>query len=136
MQQIARAGDDQHSVSLLRRQTPKLSPQLARRPHLRRTAILVQPILVDQPEDIHCWKGYEARILYEYPVFKIYESDEDELRKSDNPFDLAHYAGIQAWMQRGSDTRKLDYMKLLLAEWTGADRTTSKKWRFFGSSKA
>ena len=36
--------------------------------------------------------------------------------KSDNPFDLAHYAGMQAWKQRGSDTRKLDYMKLLLAE--------------------
>ena len=32
--------------------------------------------------------------------------------KSDNPFDLAHYAGMQAWKQRGSDTRKLDYMKL------------------------
>ena len=36
--------------------------------------------------------------------------------KSDNPFDLAHYAGMQAWEQRGSDTRKLDYVKLLLAE--------------------
>ena len=36
--------------------------------------------------------------------------------KSDNPFDLAHYAGMQAWKQRGSDTRKLYYMKLLLAE--------------------
>ena len=49
-------------------------------------------------------------------MFKIYEGDEERLQKSDNPFDLAHYAGMQAWKQRGSDTRKLDYMKLLLAE--------------------
>ena len=38
------------------------------------------------------------------------------LQKSANPFDLAHFAGMQAWKQRGSDTRKLYYMKLLLAE--------------------
>ena len=36
--------------------------------------------------------------------------------KSDNPFDLAHYAGMQAWKQRSDDVRKLDYMKILLAE--------------------
>jgi len=50
------------------------------------------------------------------PCLKIFEDDEKRLQKSDNPFDLAHYAGMQAWKQRGSDTRKLDYMKLLLAE--------------------
>jgi predicted transposase/invertase (TIGR01784 family) len=79
-------------------------------------AILVQPIPADQAEGIYCWEGYGSRVLYEYPVFKIYEGDEERLQKSDNPFDLAHYAGMQAWKQRGSDTRKLDYMKLLLAE--------------------
>ncbi|HPR90575.1 MAG TPA: hypothetical protein PLD93_03965, partial [Synergistaceae bacterium] len=79
-------------------------------------AILVQPIPADQAEGIYCWEGYGSRVLYEYPVFKIYEGDEEALQKSDNPFDLAHYAGMQAWKQRGSDTRKLDYMKLLLAE--------------------
>ena len=51
-----------------------------------------------------------------YPVFRIYEGDEDALRKSDNPFNLAHYAGMQAWKQRSDDVRKLDYMKVLLAE--------------------
>ena len=79
-------------------------------------AILVQPIPADQAEGIYCWEGYGSRVLYEYPVFKIYEGDEEALQKSDNPFDLTHYAGMQAWKQRGSDTRKLDYMKLLLAE--------------------
>ena len=79
-------------------------------------AILVQPIPADQAEGIYCWEGYGSRVLYEYPVFKIYEGDEERLQKSDNPFDLAHYAGMQAWKHRGSDTRKLDYMKLLLAE--------------------
>jgi len=79
-------------------------------------AILVQPIAANQAEGIYCWEGYGSRVLYEYPVFKIYEGDEEALQKSDNPFDLAHYAGMQAWKQRGSDTRKLDYMKLLLAE--------------------
>jgi len=78
--------------------------------------ILVQPIPGDQTEGIYFWEGYGSRVLYEYPVFKIYEGDEERLQKSDNPFDLAHYAGMQAWKQRGSDTRKLDYMKLLLAE--------------------
>jgi hypothetical protein len=53
-------------------------------------------------------------------VFKIYEGDENALQNSDNPFDLAHYVGMQAWKQRGSDIRKLNYMKLLLAEPTTA----------------
>ena len=52
-------------------------------------AILVQPIPADQTEGS---------------------------TKSDNPFDLAHYAGMQAWKQRSDDVRKLDYMKILLAE--------------------
>jgi len=52
-------------------------------------AILVQPIPADQTEGS---------------------------TKSDNPFDLAHYAGMQAWKQRSNDVRKLDYMKILLAE--------------------
>ena len=79
-------------------------------------AILVQPIPADQAEGIYCWEGYGSRVLYEYPVFKIYEGYEDALQKSDNPFDLAHYAGMQAWKQRSDDVRKLDYMKILLAE--------------------
>jgi predicted transposase/invertase (TIGR01784 family) len=53
-------------------------------------------------------------VLYEYPVFKIYEGDEEALQKSDNPFDLAHYAGIQAWKHRRQDARKLIYMKTML----------------------
>ena len=55
-------------------------------------------------------------MIYRYPVVKIYEGDERALRESDNPFDLAHYAGMQAWKERGNDARKLDYMKILLTE--------------------
>ena len=79
-------------------------------------AILVQPIAADQTEGVYRWEGYGSRVVYEYAVFKIYEGDEEGLRNSDNPFDLAHYAGMMAWRQRGSDMRKLDYMKLLLVE--------------------
>ena len=79
-------------------------------------AILVQPIPADQTEGVYRWEGYGSEVTYRYPVFRIYEGDEDALRKSDNPFDLAHYAGIQAWKQRSDDIRKLDYMKILLAE--------------------
>jgi predicted transposase/invertase (TIGR01784 family) len=78
--------------------------------------ILVQPIPANQTEGVYNWQGYGSEITYRYPVYRIYEGDEDALRKSDNPFDLAHYAGMQAWKQRGDDVRKLDYMKLLLAE--------------------
>ncbi|NLD96778.1 MAG: hypothetical protein GX635_06620 [Synergistaceae bacterium] len=38
------------------------------------------------------------------------------MRSSENPFDLAHYAGMQAWRNRSSDARKLGYMKILLGE--------------------
>ena len=79
-------------------------------------AILVQPIPADQTEGVYRWEGYGSEVTYRYPVFRIYEGDEDALRKSDNPFDLAHYAGMQAWKQRSDDIRKLDYMKILLAE--------------------
>ena len=79
-------------------------------------AILVQPIPADQTEGVYRWEGYGSEVTYRYPVFRIYEGDEDALRKSDNPFDLAHYAGMQAWKQRSDDVRKLDYMKILLAE--------------------
>ncbi len=79
-------------------------------------ALLVQPIPADQSEGVYRWEAFGSRILYEYPVFRIYEGDEETLRRSDNPFDLAHYAGMQAWKQRGSDLRKLDYMRILLGE--------------------
>lgn len=67
-------------------------------------------------EGVYRWEGYGSEVTYRYPVFRIYEGDEDALRKSDNPFDLAHYAGMQAWKQQSNDVRKLDYMKILLAE--------------------
>ena len=51
---------------------------------------------------------------YEFPVFKIYEGDEEALKASDNPFDLAHLAGLRAWKSRGSEARKLDYLKEML----------------------
>ncbi|NLA91270.1 MAG: hypothetical protein GX843_06515 [Synergistaceae bacterium] len=79
-------------------------------------AILVQPIPVDQSEGVYRWSRFGSKIVYEYPVFKIYEGNEEELRQSDNPFDLAHYAGMQAWKHQKTDPRKLEYMKILLGE--------------------
>ena len=79
-------------------------------------AMLVQPIGDEQAEGVYRWERFGSQITYKYPVFKVYEGDEDALRASDNPFDLAHYAGMMAWRRRGDDARKLDYMKLLLRE--------------------
>ncbi len=81
-------------------------------------AILVQPIPANQTEGVYRWKGYGSEVTYHYPVFRVYEGDEDALRMSDNPFDLAHYTGMLAWKQRSDDVRKLDYMKILLSELT------------------
>ena len=51
---------------------------------------------------------------YEFPVFRIYEGDEEALKASENPFDWAHLAGLRAWKSRGSEARKLDYLKEML----------------------
>ncbi|HOO64250.1 MAG TPA: hypothetical protein PK364_10085 [Synergistaceae bacterium] len=77
-------------------------------------ALLTQPIGKEQEKGLYLWEKFGAKVLYEYPVFKIYEGDEESLQKSDNPFDLAHYAGIQAWKHRRQDARKLIYMKTML----------------------
>ena len=45
-------------------------------------AILVQPIPADQTEGVYRWEGYGSEVTYRYPVFRIYEGDEDALRKS------------------------------------------------------
>jgi len=79
-------------------------------------AIIVQQIPADQGQGEYHWEEYDCEVIYRYPVVKIYEGDDRALRESDNPFDLAHYAGMQAWKERGNDARKLDYMKILLAE--------------------
>ena len=51
---------------------------------------------------------------YEFPVFRIYEGDKEALKASENPFDWAHLAGLRAWKSRGSEARKLDYLKEML----------------------
>ena len=79
-------------------------------------ALLVQPIGEGQSEGVYEWGMFGSEVIYRYPVFRIYEGDEEALRSSENPFDLAHYAGMQAWRNRSSDVRKLGYMKILLGE--------------------
>ncbi len=79
-------------------------------------AIIVQQIPAEQGQGEYHWEKYDCEVIYRYPVVKIYEGDDRALRESDNLFDLAHYAGMQAWKERGNDARKLDYMKILLAE--------------------
>ena len=49
------------------------------------------------------------------------------LKASENPFDLAHLAGLRAWKSRGSEARKLDYLKEMLGlleerGWPHADK--------------
>ena len=77
---------------------------------------MIQPLPEGQEEGLYQWSMFRSKVRYEYPVFRLYEGDERALQESDNPFDLAHYAGMQALKQRGVDQGKLRYMKILLGE--------------------
>ena len=79
-------------------------------------ALITHPLPGDQEEGVYRWSQFGTRVTYEYTVLRLYEGDEEALRESDNPFDLAHYAGMQALKQQGSDQGKLGYMKILLGE--------------------
>ena len=90
-------------------------------------ALLIEPLSQAQSSGFYRWERYGTRVSYEFPVFKIYEGDEKVLKTSENPFDLAHLAGLRAWKSRGSEARKLDYLKemlYLLEErgWSHADK--------------
>jgi len=90
-------------------------------------ALLIEPLSQAQSSGIYRWEGYGTKVSYEFPVFKIYEGDEEALKASDNPFDLAHLAGLRAWKSRGSEARKLDYLKEMLGlleerGWSHADK--------------
>ena len=91
-------------------------------------ALLIEPLSKEQSSGVYRWEGYGTRVSYEFPVFRIYEGDEEALKASDNPFDLAHLAGLRAWKSRGSEARKLDYLKEMLGllenrGWSHADKT-------------
>ena len=100
-------------------------------------ALLIEPLSKAQSRGFYRWERYGTRVSYEFPVFKIYEGDEEALKASENrgeelrpepgaredeealkasenPFDLAHLAGLRAWRSRGSEARKLDYLKEML----------------------
>ena len=90
-------------------------------------ALLIEPLSQAQSSGMYRWEGYGTRVSYEFPVFRIYEGDEEALKASDNPFDLAHLAGLRAWKSHGSEARKLDYMKEMLGlldarGWSHADK--------------
>ena len=77
-------------------------------------ALLIEPLSKPQSSGVYHWEGYGTRVSYEFPVSRIYEGDEEALKKSENPFDWAHLAGLRAWKSRGSEARKLDYLKEML----------------------
>ena len=91
-------------------------------------ALLIEPLSKSQSSGAYHWEGYGTRVSYEFPVFRIYEGDEEALKASENPFDWAHLAGLRAWKSRGSEARKLDYLKEMLGlldkrGWSHADKT-------------
>ena len=77
-------------------------------------ALLIEPLSKAQSSGVYRWEGYGTRVSYEFPVFRIYEGDEEALKASENPFDWAHLAGLRAWKSRGCEARKLDYLKEML----------------------
>ena len=90
-------------------------------------ALLIEPLSKAQSSGVYRWEGYGTRVSYEFPVFRIYEGDEEALKASENPFDWAHLAGLRAWKSRGSEARKLDYLKEMLSlleerGWSHADK--------------
>ena len=90
-------------------------------------ALLIEPLSKAQSSGTYRWEGYGTRVSYEFPVFRIYEGDEEALKASENPFDWAHLAGLRAWKSRGCEARKLDYLKEMLEllderGWSHADK--------------
>lgn len=90
-------------------------------------ALLIDPLSKAQSSGTYRWEGYGTRVSYEFPVFRIFEGDEETLKTSENPFDWAHLAGLRAWKSRGSEARKLDYLKEMLEllderGWSHADK--------------
>ena len=90
-------------------------------------ALLVEPLSKAQARGFYRWEGYGTKVSYEFPVFRIYEGNEEVLKASENPFDWAHLAGLRAWKSRGSVARKLDYLKEMLGlledrGWSHADK--------------
>ena len=90
-------------------------------------ALLIEPLSRAQSSGVYRWEGYGTRVSYEFPVFRIYDGDEEALKASENPFDWAHLAGLRAWKSRGSEARKLDYLKEMLSllderGWSHADK--------------
>ena len=89
--------------------------------------LLIEPLSKAQSSGVYRWEGYGTRVSYEFPVFRIYEGDEEALKASENPFDWAHLAGLRAWKSRGCEARKLDYLKEMLSlleerGWSHADK--------------
>lgn len=84
------------------------------RRHVSALALLIEPLSEAQSCGVYSWEGYGTRVKYEFPVFKLYEGDEEALKASDNPFDWAHLAGLRAWKSRNSEPRKLSYLKEML----------------------
>ena len=84
------------------------------RRHVCALALLIEPLSEAQSCGVYSWEGYGTRVKYEFPVFKLYEGDEEALKASDNPFDWAHLAGLRAWKSRNSEPRKLSYLKEML----------------------
>ena len=90
-------------------------------------ALLIEPLSGTQSRGRYRWEGYGTCVSYEFPVFRIYEGDEEALKASDNPFDWGHLAGLRAWKSRGNEARKLDYLKEMLSlldgrGWSHADK--------------
>ena len=90
-------------------------------------ALLIEPLSKAQSSGVYRWEGYGTSVSYQFPVFRIYEGDEEALKTSENPFDWAHLAGLRAWKSRGSEARKLDYLKEMLElldgwGWSHADK--------------
>jgi hypothetical protein len=77
-------------------------------------AFLTEPLPPAHTTGFYRWERFGSEVTYKYPAFKIYEGDEEALKKSQNPFHLAQYAAMQAWKHRRQDARKLMYMKTML----------------------
>ena len=109
--QISLAGNEDFSLRM-HRYRGLLEGRYRR--HVSALALLIEPLSEAQSCGVYSWEGYGTRVKYEFPVFKLYEGDEEALKASDNPFDWAHLAGLRAWKSQNSEPRKHITSKMMI----------------------
>ncbi|GHV38657.1 hypothetical protein FACS1894187_17720 [Synergistales bacterium] len=91
-----------------------------------RLAIVTEKRSADEP-DFYSSSLFGSEVIYRYNRVVVADLDPEELKNSDNPFDLALYAGQRAIEAKRSERKKFVFFKELLTllserDWSGANK--------------